>query len=201
MRSLRRLALTLALLLPGIPSPASADDRRMRLRGAVLALGDVRTELVSDAVEAALIAETEDWSAEFLLALAYQESRLEPGLNMRQRAGQACGALQVSPRDLEENDAFCGGSFLYSRGCHLRAQDQCRMWSQDVTLAFQVGVRELEWWLQRSGGHRSAALTGRACGHFKGCGKAWFIENVRCTEMRIRTGRPVCRYKQPPTRS
>lgn len=198
---LRRLALALALLLPGIPSRAAADDRTEHLRGSVLALGDVRPELVPDAVEAALIAETEDWPAEFLLALAYQESRLEPGLNMRQRAGQACGALQVSPRDLEENEAFCGGRLLYSRGCRLRAQDQCHMWSQDVTLAFQAGVRELDWWMGR-GGSKGAALTGRACGHFRGCGKAWFIANVRCTESRIRTGRQdACQYRRPVARS
>lgn len=196
---LRRLALALALLLPGIP--AQADDRAEHLRETVLALGDVRPELVADAVEAAMIAETEDWPAEFLLALAYQESRLEPGLNVHQRAGQACGAMQVSPRDLEENDGFCGGSKLYGRACRLRARDQCHMWSQDVTLAFQAGVRELDWWLQRSGNRRGAALTGRACGHFRGCGKAWFITNVRCTESRIRTGRTVCRYRRPPPRS
>lgn len=202
MRALRRLALALALLLPGIPSRAAADDRAERLRGSVLALGDVRPELVPDAVEAALIAETDDWPAEFLLALAYQESRLDPGENVHQRKGPCCGALQVSPRDLEENGGFCGGTRIGSTACRLRASDQCHMWAQDVTLGFQAGVRELDWWLKRSGNRRSVALTGRACGHFRDCGKDWFIQNIRCTESRIRTGhQDACQYRRPATRS
>jgi hypothetical protein len=196
---LRRLVMALSLLLPGVP--ARADERADRLRESVIRLGDVRPELVDDAVEAALMWETEDWSAEFLLALAYQESRLEPDLNAGQRHGLACGALQVSPRDLIENDAVCGGRRLWSRGCAAMAHDQCHMWSQDTRLAFGAAVRELDEWLGKAGNRRDTALIGRACGHFRGCGKAWFLANVRCSEARIRAGRPVCRYRPPVPRS
>ena len=189
---LRSLATCLALMSP---SAVHAGDRAERLRNGVRALGDVRPELIDDAVEAAMVSETPDWSAEFLLGLAYQESRFEP----RQQTGLVCGPMQVSPRDLEENDRFCGGSRLYTRMCWERAREQCHMWSQDMTLAFQAAVRELDWWLQRGGGSSRAALTGRACGHFRGCGKSWFIENIRCSETRIRAGRnDVCRYRRPP---
>jgi hypothetical protein len=186
-----------AMSLLGGQQQAVADDRTASLVENVRRLGDVRPELVPDAVDAALVSETPDWPAEFLLALAYQESRLEPG----QRTGLTCGALQVSPRDLEENDQWCGGLRLYSRSCRERASEQCQMWAQDTTLGFQAAVRELDWWLGRRGDRRSAMI-GRACGgQSSGCGKGWFLENVRCTEGRIRTGRNVCQYHQAPGRS
>ncbi len=192
---LRALAVGLGLLST---QPAMADDRSDRLEANVLRLGDVRPELVGDAVEAALAAETEAWPAEFLLGLAYQESRLEP----TNQTGRVCGAMQVAPMYLPENIRACGGGRVASWDCQRRVHDRCRMWARDTMLAFQDGVAELDAWLAVTHGDRTMALVGRACGYTGGrirrCGKAWFIANVRCSEARIRMGRPVCRYHSPP---
>lgn len=157
---------SLALLLP---SAAIAEDRAERLRVRVLALGDVRPELIDDAVVAALGVETDDVPAELLLSLAWWESRLEPSL----RNGHVCGALQVKPEDVGER------SF----------RDACHRWSQDTWQGFKAGADELELWLGHS--HRSlyVALRARACGWIglsRGCGKGWWIDRVRRTTRQLK---------------
>lgn len=160
------LAASLVLMLP---VAASADERSDRLRDRVLALGDVRPELIDDAVTAAIDVETESVSAELLLALAWWESRLEPGL----RTGRVCGALQVKPEDVGERSH----------------RDACHRWAQDTWQGFRAGADELTTWLRHSHGNMSLALRGRACGWTglrHGCGKKWWIDRVRLTARRLK---------------
>lgn len=160
------LAASLALLVPRV---ASADDRAERLRAGVLALGDVRSELIDDAVTAAIGVEAPAVPAELLLSLAWWESRLEPGL----RNGRVCGALQVKPEDVGER------SF----------RDACHRWAQDTWLGFQAGADELHTWLRHAHGDMTIALRGRACGWTgltQECGKKWWVDRVRQTAHKLK---------------
>jgi len=159
---MRSLSIGLGLIL--LSSGAEADPRADRLRTGLRRMGDVRPELIDDAVTAALGVETQRVSAELLLSLAWWESRLEPDL----RTGRVCGALQVRPEDVGESNH----------------RDACHRWSQDTWLGFQAGADELEAWLRHSRGDMARALRGRACGWSglrHGCGKRWWVDRVRNT--------------------
>jgi len=158
-----KLAIITTLLLS---NQALADDRSDRLRANVWALPDVRPELVDEAVDAALAVETKHVTAELLLALAWGESRMEPGLH----TGFVCGALQVNPADIDE------------------PHSQCKVWANDQVEGFAAGVKELEMMLldHRVHGSLERALLYRACGNsaFNGtCSKKkwprWVIERTR----------------------
>lgn len=156
----KTIGIGLSLMLAG--SPVMADQREDAIRANAMRLPDVRPELLEDAITAALGVETPDVPAELLLALAWHESRFEPGL----RTGKVCGALQVVPAEVGERDA----------------RDACHRWSQDTWQGFEAGAKELRIWLKHAHGDMAIALRGRACGWVgltQSCGKEWWIRLVR----------------------
>lgn len=80
-----------ALLLLLACASASAETRRDRLVRGCAALGDSSGEDVERAVDAALIAETDHFSAELLLSISWGESRFVASTI----TGRACGVMQV----------------------------------------------------------------------------------------------------------
>lgn len=142
------------------------NTRATTIRANAHDLPDVRVELVDAAVDAALEVETPTVPAETLLAIAWGESRMEPG----QRTGVVCGAMQVNPIDLDLPRAACD------------------VWARDTHQGFAAGARELAIMLadHRVHGDIRKALLYRACGNaaFDGtCAKtawpAWVLARAR----------------------
>lgn len=153
-------------------TPAAADIRSAGIRRAVHMLGDSDQVRMDAAVDSALDEEAgglpEGLDAPLLLALAWSESRFDPG------ARPLCGVMQVSPRDLEE------------------PRSSCRVWRRDLAAGMAAGVREIEKILReiprvRRELHR--ALEYRACGgkaFTRHCRKGRWVRRVEALAERIR---------------
>jgi len=130
-------------------------------------LPDVQPDRVLPAVVGAVRAETPEYPAELLLAIAWGESRLDPTV----RTGKVCGILQVNPVDIH------------------RPHSDCDAWSRDVGEGMRAGVVELEMLSAdpRVRGNLWLTLLYRACGNaaFDGtCQKTlwpnWVLNRARC---------------------
>ena len=133
-------------------------------------LPDVQPNLVIPTVIGAMHAETDEYPAELLIAIAWGESRLDPTV----RTGVVCGILQVNPTDIN------------------RPRSDCDVWSQSAEEGIQAGVIEMDMLRadSRVRGDLQLALLYRACGNaaFDGtCRKTrwpeWVIDRARCLQM------------------
>lgn len=140
-------------------------ERALRLFHRASELPDVRAELVAPTVAAALTAETPEFPAELLVAIAWGESRFEPGAH----TGRACGPMQTIAR-----------------------AGDCERW-RDPFKGFQAGVVELTTWSHdpHTHGDLRLVLGGYSCGYaaFNGtCRKArwpgWVLTRARKLGMR-----------------
>lgn len=129
-----------ALLLFGLVfTDGESLERALTLWRRAAELPDVRPKLITPSVAAALTAETNEFPAELLLAIAWGESRFEPGTH----TGRACGPMQTIARD-----------------------GDCARWCDPIE-GFKAGVVELTEWShdRRTHGDLRSILLAYACGN------------------------------------
>lgn len=116
-------------------------ERALTLWRRAAELPDVRPELILPSVSAALTAETPEFPAELLLAIAWGESRFEPGTH----TGRAYGPMQTIARPGTNDGA---------------------RW-RDPIEGFKAGVAELREWSRdhRTHGDLRSILFAYACGN------------------------------------
>lgn len=114
--------------------------RTLTLIVRTMSLPDVEPERVLPAVIAAVDAETDEFPAELLLAIAWGESRFDSSV----RTGHACGIMQTIPK----------------------RDSDCAAW-RDPSAAFAAGVAELNEWMHdhRTHGDVHLVLLAQACGN------------------------------------
>lgn len=161
---------TLISVLFGLFLDGESLDRAIELHRRASELPDVRAELIAPTVAAALTAETPEFPAELLIAIAWGESRFEPGAH----TGRACGPMQTIART-----------------------GDCERW-RDPFAGFQAGVDELtQWSRDRRTHHELRLILGAyACGNsiFDGtCTKtrwpSWVL--ARAKRLGLRDVRPA----------
>lgn len=167
---MKRAALTLVIL--GLSSSAHADLRKAGMRRALRELGDAKPELMDQALEAALDIETRGdipgLDAPMILAIAWAESRFEPGV------GHLCGVMQVSPKSMGLPHSVCP------------------RWRVSVRAGMEAGIQHLRMLLddvRRVRGDLDRALEYRACGgkaFTKACLKRPWLGRVKKIADRLR---------------
>jgi len=131
----------IALLFASQSHTVSVDKSRFeRVLARAQELPDIEPQLVLPNVLAAFNAETIEYPAELLLAIAWGESRFKSDIT----TGHVCGVLQTVPR----------------------IPSDCRRWL-NVFAGYQAGVDELIEWARdrRSRGDLRLVLLARACGN------------------------------------
>lgn len=130
---------TLISLLFGLFLDGESLDRAIELHRRASELPDVRAELIAPTVAAALTAETAEFPAELLVAIAWGESRFEPTAH----TGRACGPMQT-----------------------IGKRADCARWA-DPFEGFKAGVNELRTWSRDRRTHRELRLIlgGYSCGY------------------------------------
>lgn len=115
-------------------------ERALRLWHRACELPDVRPELITPTITAALTAETPEFPAELLLAIAWGESRLDSTI----KTGKACGPMQSIPSHASD----------------------CVRWCDPIE-GFKAGVAELIEWShdKRTRGDVRLVLLAMACGN------------------------------------
>lgn len=112
-----------------------------QLRGVAPDLGD-RT--ATDHASLAVAFATPSLSPELLLAVVYVESDMDPTTVSRPRGAHAWG--------------FCGVFQTIAM-----SEREC-IAQRDLAIGYELGVRELTWWMHYCGGDVACALRGHGCG-------------------------------------
>lgn len=143
---MKKLLLTLALCTSSV---CYADNNSLEL--ATHYLPDVNHADIKDVVNSAILSQTNDITAELLIAIAWGESRLKSNV----KTGNFCGIVQVNPADIG------------------RPKSDCNIWLQNSKDGFAAAVTELQMMLsdKRVNGSIKKALMYRACGNSYFAGK------------------------------
>ncbi len=117
----------------------------------LLALPEVHLVDTTDAqahIEAASAAATDDIPVTVLLAVAYQETKLNPRKVSRAKGGLFCGIMQAMAKRP-------GRGYSEARCVELR----------DLTLGYRVGAEELAYWFKKTGGDLALTFAHHGCGN------------------------------------
>lgn len=133
-------------------------------------------------VAAALAAETPDFPAERLLAIAWVESRFHPDATSRNTPGGRVGSRWPSTR---RGRGFTPNYFCGPVQAKARTWDRC-LALRDLSTGYAAGVGELVKWLARAK-TVDRSLAGHGCGNaglVSGCRR--YAARVRAQEVKLR---------------
>lgn len=126
MKKTKLLILTTTTLLLSSTSVAEGevDSRFDRLVSAVNKLPDFDKKFTNDVVQAAIDSETENFPAELILSIAWQETRFN--YTKQTNRQKVCGIMQTSPKSIGLKMSIC------------------KDWNLDPKLGFMAGITALE---------------------------------------------------------